>query len=293
MKMCLENQTADTDMDKAGLFAQFFASVYKNHSHDESRNEIMRFINNRNDRGCFNIMITDHSVFSVLNSMDLSKGSGHDGISSLFLRECSELLSDPLSVIFSKSMQTHVYPKTLKIGQATPIFKAGETSDVTNYRGVNVLPSIAKVFEKGLYNQLKLHVLPQISEKQHGFVPIRSIETNLIEFTVRAHEAFEGKGQYDVFYADISKAFDSVDVNKLILKLANFSISNETLRWFVSYLGDRKQYVRVGKEHSESFDVLSGVGQGTILGPLLFIMFFNDSTLMEYICRWNTPIQFC
>lgn len=273
-EMTYNNIKATNNMDMANLFAQFFSSVYRTHRNDH---DIESFIKNRSDGNCYRISISPESVLSILSTMDTNKGSGFDGVSSYFLRQCAEILAEPLSAIFSQSIKNGHYPVALKIGQVTAIYKTGNRSNVTNYRGVNVLPNIAKVFERVLYNQLKLYIAPQISESQHGFLSNRCIETNLMEFTLRAHQAFEVGAQLDVFYADISKAFDSVDTGLLIKKLAKFPIANETLKWLVSYLSDRKQYVRVGKSNSSMFDVPSGVGQGTILGPLFFISFFNDS----------------
>lgn len=159
----------------------------------------------------------------------------------------------------------------------TPIFKAGRKSDVENYRGVNVLPGLAKVFERVVYFQLKLILASKISKSQHGFVSNRNIETNLMEMTTLGHEAFEQKAQLDVFYADIAKAFDSVNPSKLLSKIAKYRVSNAFLGWLHSYLSNRSQYVKVGSAKSNLYSVSSGVGQGTILGPILFILFFNDS----------------
>lgn len=273
-KIYYKDKCAITDVDKSNIFADFFETVYVKHTGDE---ELSTFIDQRRVHRSNDIVITDEQVHSVLVNMDLNKGSGHDGISSIFLRECADFLSFPLSKIFSRSFSDGIYPDLFKIGQITPIFKAGRRSDVNNYRGVNVLPNMAKVFERVVYNQLRLIVSPKIASSQHGFLSNRNIETNLLELTNHAHRAFEQNAQLDVFYADISKAFDSVNPALLIRKMANFPLSNAVLKWFCSYLNKRRQYVCIGSSKSRYIEVLSGVGQGTVLGPLLFNIFFNDS----------------
>lgn len=273
----LGNQTASTDKDKTSLFADFFQSVYSIHNNDEF--DIHEFIANRNETNCHIINATPESVYAVLSTLDQNKGSGYDGISPIFLRECAEFLAEPLSMIFNKSLIDGSYPELFKIGQITPIHKKGSKANIENYRGVNVLPGLAKVFEKVIYKQLKLIVPPRISSCQHGFISNRNIETNLMEITTLAHRAFENKSQLDIFYSDIEKAFDTVNPIKLIQKAAKFKVSNAFILWLYSYLHDRKQYVKIGQSTSEFFNVASGVGQGTILGPLLFIIFFDDSNI--------------
>lgn len=118
------------------------------------------------------------------------------------------------------------------MGRLIPIFKNGKRTEVENYNGVNVLPRLAKVFEKEVYAQLKLLISPKILPTQHGFVSNRNIETNKMQMPTLAHTASENKAQIDVFYAHISKAFDSVNPKKLLAKLAKFRISNRVSHIF-------------------------------------------------------------
>lgn len=133
--------------------------------------------------------------------MYLSKGMGPDMIGPLFIRKCADWLSEPL---YSKSLNETVYPDVWKIGQITPIHKSGEKNDVHMNREVNVLPNLGKIFEIIVYNQLKLILTPCLSSSQHGFIPNRNIQSNIIELTINMHNAFDNNNQIDVFYADIS-----------------------------------------------------------------------------------------
>lgn len=244
------DKSASTDDAKAELFAEFFQSVYTKYSVD---GELSSFVEDRQDRNCFDLSVTAESVSDVLIRMNLSKGSGFDGVSSLFLRECAELLTTPLYIIYSRSLCDYIYPDSFKIGQITPIFKSGHRNNTKDYRGVSVLPNLAKVFERLIYNRLKLIIPPQISPNQHGFLSNRNIETNLMELTTIIHRAFNQNSQLDVFYADIKKAFDCVNPYLLVRSLSNYKLSNKVLRFFMSYLDSRTQYVKCNGATSMMF----------------------------------------
>lgn len=277
-KLLFDGKQAQNDIDKAKYFAEYFSSVFLNYDEDMG---IVDFVNLRVEHGFQNIIIAPEAILQALNRVNINKGQGPDRISPIFLRKCTESLVEPLHIIFNASLKMGIYPNTYKTGKTVPIFKSGSKSDIRNYRGVTVMPNIAKIFERVIYEQLKLIIFPRLSASQHGFLNSRNIETNLMEFAVHAHKAFERGTQIDVFYADIQKAFDTVNPYKLIRKLAKFPISNSFLRWMLSYLDNRKLYASVGQEKSDYFNVSSGVGQGTILGPLLFLVFFNDSDLFD------------
>lgn len=256
-KVMYNDKTATNDSEKANLFAEFFGSVFIKRPADP---ELDDFINERNDDGLFEIHITPIMVEKALTTIDLSKGQGPDLIPPIVLRECAKSLAVPLSFIFEKSIDDGIYPDKFKLSQITAIYKSGKKTDVKNYRGVAVMPNLAKMFERVVYEQAKLIICPQISKKAHGFVSNRSVETNLMEFSHYVHTAFEIGAQVDSFYSDVSKAFDTVDQPKSIRKLANFRFGNRSLRWFNSYSSGRKHRVKIGSEVSEEFDADSAIG---------------------------------
>lgn len=273
-KLMYNNKSAITDEEKANLFAEFFASVFIERPIDV---ELETFIEERDDTGFFDVQITPEIVEKVLLGMDLAKGQGPDRIPPIFLRECASSLATPLSVIYETSTGTGIYPNKFKLSEVSAIYKDGKRTDITNYRGAAVMPNLAKVFERVVHDQMKLIINPRVAKTHHGFVSNRSVESNLMEFTHYTHIAYEIGAQVDVFYSDVGKAFDTVNQPLSIRKLAKYPIGNRTLRWFNSYSSNRKLRVRVGAAVSEEFDAHSAVGQGTILGPTMFLTFFEES----------------
>lgn len=163
-----------------------------------------------------------------------------------------------------------------KISYLTPIFKSGRRSDISNYRGIAILPTIAKLFESMVKDILYAQVKNSISEFQHGFMTGRSSATNLMILCAIIFGCFGGGDQADVIFTDFSKAFDKIDHRVLIRKLHKFGIHSTFLKWVSSYISGRKQYVRINGNESYCFSVGSGVPQGSHLGPILFLLFIND-----------------
>lgn len=124
-----EGKRASSNLEKSNLFASFFQTVFADHPADPDLNS---FIDHRTERNCKNIIINTENVAAVLSRMNISKGNGHDGVSSFFLRECSRCIALPLGTIFTKSLNMGYYPKLFKIGQITPIYKSGKRSEATN-----------------------------------------------------------------------------------------------------------------------------------------------------------------
>ncbi|MEL7308274.1 MAG: reverse transcriptase family protein, partial [Pseudomonadota bacterium] len=259
--------------DIVRIFCKYFESVFTVHE-KEVYPHCPRF-----DTPLFHLpKVTADEMKKEILSLDRFTCSGYDNVPVIFLIECASELCQPLSMIFNLSIDRGEYPTLLKFNNVVPIYKnKGDKSCVTSYRPISIQPVISKIFERIVNDALRKHLKLLICDEQHGFVPMKSTTTNLLSYSDFITKAFDDGVQVHTIYTDFHKAFDCVSHELLLYKMSNlFGIQGADLHWFRSYLSDRHQRVVMGGIESDWVCVPSGVPQGSILGPSLFIMYIND-----------------
>ncbi|CAB4021276.1 Hypothetical predicted protein, partial [Paramuricea clavata] len=220
--------------------------------------------------------VSVEEVCRLLNNLSTSKATGPDGISARLLKECLEVLAASLTALFNKSIAIGKVPADRKYANIVPITKNNKTYIVCNYRPISLLSLVSKALEHVLYNRVLYIVKPLLHDQQHSFRSPKSCITQLLDVVYNIGKVLDCGKEMDMIYLDFSKAFDSVPHDKLIFKLSQFGITGPLLDWFSDYLSGCKQRLVVDGFSSSYLDVTSGVPQGSIVGPLLFLIYVND-----------------
>ena len=224
-------------------------------------------------------LVSSFLIRGVIHALNNSNTKDFFGLSTKFIKRNTSLFVIPLSKLLNLTIVTAVFPDSLKIAKVIPIYKKGDKNRYENYRPISILPSFSKIYERVLYNQIAAFVESNniLHLNQYGFRKGKSTSDAVVKFVNICNECFE-RGEYCMaLFLDLSRAFDCVSHVLLLKKLKSvFNFDTESTALIQSYLSGRTQQVICNERASSSLVVKRGVPQGSILGPLLFLMYFND-----------------
>ena len=275
----IKGKLTSCNIEIANGINKFFSTIGEELANKiKTKTDFKRYLQNRRTQS-MTLQLTDvPEVTKIIQSLKSTKSAGHDGIRPGHLKSCGHILTEPITHLINLSLSTGKVPSQLKLARVIPVYKKDDPTEPGNYRPISLLSIINKILEKVMCKQLTNFLEKQkiIYKYQFGFRKKHSTVQAVIEIVENIIEELDKGNTIAGLYLDLSKAFDCVDHEILLYKLNHYGIRGLPLKWLTNYLTDRSQYTAVNGVESATHKIKYGVPQGSVLGPLLFLIYVND-----------------